>query len=75
MKGKFLHYALMAIVAAVVIPGYGDDKVDYAQMELLVTSLSPIPRRTCRSEFAGCCYRAVAPSIVFSRRSMGSALV
>ena len=38
MKGKLLHYALMAVIAAVVIPGYGDDKVDYALMELLVTN-------------------------------------
>ena len=38
MKARLLRHALVAIVATVAISGFGDDKVDYAQMELLVTN-------------------------------------
>lgn len=38
MKARLLRHALVAIVATVAISGYGSNKVDYAQMELLVTN-------------------------------------
>lgn len=38
MKEMLLRYALLAAVFAAVIPGYGEDKVDYVQMESLVTN-------------------------------------
>lgn len=38
MKDILLRYTLMAVIATVAISGYGDSKVDYAQMEMLVTN-------------------------------------
>ena len=38
MKAKLLRYLLMAGIATVANAGYGDGKVDYAQMESLVTN-------------------------------------
>ena len=38
MKGMVLHCTLMAVMATVAVSCNSADKVDYAQMELLVTN-------------------------------------
>lgn len=38
MKETLLRYVLLAVFATVAVSGYGDDKVDYAKIETLVTN-------------------------------------